>query len=321
MKHQVIAMLMVALATAPWAIGQEAKTRNQNQRNYPPQMKGVKSEIYKTVGDVELKIYIFEPPQHKPTDERAAIVFFFGGGWTGGSPQQFEHQCRYLASRGLVALTADYRVRSRHGVKVPQCIADAKSAVRWVRSNARRLGIDPDRIAAGGGSAGGHLAAATGLIQGFDEANEDLSISSVPNAMVLFNPAAALAPFEGSPALDAQRAQSLQERIGKDPEAVSPAHHVRANAPPTIIYFGTDDRLLKGAQYMQERMKAAKNRCQLLTWEGLPHGFFNWARFDNKPFIETMRATDEFLVSLGYLQGEPTIDEYPTPRSTSARKR
>jgi acetyl esterase/lipase len=308
----IVGLLVVGLVVSI-GMGQQARQAQQRrggQRAYPPQMEGAKVEVYKTAGDVNLNIYIFEPKGHQPTDERAAIVFFFGGGWNSGSPKQFEHQCRYLASRGMLALTADYRVRSRHGVKVPQCIADAKSAVRWVRANAKRLGIDPNRIAAGGGSAGGHLAAAAGLIEKFDEPNEDRSVSSVPNALVLFNPAVALAPFEGSPPFDSKRDAGIAERLGDAPDAVSPAHHVRKGAPPAILFFGTNDRFLEGARYMQDRMKAEGSRCELLTWEGLPHGFFNWERYDNKPFVETMRAADRFLASLGYLEGEATIAEY-----------
>lgn len=131
---------------------------------------GVRKEIYKTVGEVKLPIYIFAPPDHKPTDRRPAIIFFFGGGWTSGTPRQFEPQCRYLASRGMVAMTADYRVFSRHGTLAVKCVEDAKSAIRWVRANASRLGVDPKRIAAGGGSAGGHIAACAGGHQGFRRA-------------------------------------------------------------------------------------------------------------------------------------------------------
>jgi acetyl esterase/lipase len=292
---------------------QAQQAKRDRPRNYPPQMDGAKVEVYKTVGDVRLNIYIFEPEGHQPTDQRPAIVFFFGGGWRSGSPKQFEHQCRYLASRGMVAMTADYRVASRHDVKVPACIADAKSAVRWVRAHAERLGVDPERIAAGGGSAGGHLAAATGLIQGLDEPSEDASVSSVPNALVLFNPAAALAPFEGSDTFESHGNQDIRRRLGSDPLAVSPAHHVRKGAPPAIMFFGTADRLLAGAEYLQERMQAEGNRCELQTWDDLPHGFFNWGRYDNRPFLETVRATDKFLASLGYLEGEPTIDDYAAP--------
>ena len=119
--------------------------------------------------------------------------------------------------------------------------------------------------------------------------------------------------FERLPELqpfDPKRDASIRQRLGDDPEAVSPAHHVRRDAPPAIVFFGTDDRLLEGAQYMQKHMKAEGNRCELLTWEGLPHGFFNWGRYDNKPFWETMRAADKFLASLGYIEGNPTIEDY-----------
>jgi acetyl esterase/lipase len=309
-SRTLVGTLLVVTFLAADAVGQQNKRRQATSRNYPPKLKGARVETYKTIGDVQLKIYRFEPADHKSTDQRAAIVFFFGGGWQNGSPQQFEHQCRYLAGRGMVALTADYRVRSRHGVRVPQCIADAKSAVRWVRSQAKRLGIDPHRIAAGGGSAGGHLAAATALIRDFDEPDEDLTVSSAPNALVLFNPAAALAPFNGSEPFDEKKARGLRERLGDDPQRVSPAHHVRKGTPPTIVFFGSDDRLLEGARFLQRRMEEQGNRCELMTWDGLPHGFFNWGRYENKPFTETMEATDMFLASLGYLEGEPTIREY-----------
>ena len=69
----------------------------------------------------------------------------------------------------MVAMTADYRVASRHGTQARHCVADGKSAVRWIRQHAGRLGVDPHRVAAGGGSAGGHGAACTGVIAQGDE--------------------------------------------------------------------------------------------------------------------------------------------------------
>ena len=147
-----------------------------------------RAEVYKTVGDVKLKVYIYEPKGHKAVAKRPAIVFFFGGGWNGGTPKQFQEHCRYLASKGMVAMAADYRVASRQGTKPLHCARDGKSAVRWIRQNAKRLGIDPNRVASGGGSAGGHVAACTGTLPKHDEPGEDLKVSSVPNAMVLYNP-------------------------------------------------------------------------------------------------------------------------------------
>jgi acetyl esterase len=163
---------------------------------------GAITKVYKTIGSTELNLHIFGLEPKSNATLKPAIAFFFGGGWSGGTPKQFEQHCRYFASRGMVAITADYRVSSRHGTKALQCVLDANSTVRWIRKHANDLGVDPSRIAAGGGSAGGHLAACTGVIPGFGEFDEDLTISSIPNALVLFNPALALAPVDGYPALD-----------------------------------------------------------------------------------------------------------------------
>ena len=122
-----------------------------------------KSFTYKKTKQADLEIVVHFPPGWKETDKRPGIVFFFGGGWTNGTIKAFEPQAIYLASRGMVAACADYRIKSKHGVTPKECVEDAKSAVRWLRQNAAKLGIDPNRIAASGGSAGGHLAACTAL--------------------------------------------------------------------------------------------------------------------------------------------------------------
>lgn len=262
---------------------------------YPPRMEGARAETYKTVNGVSLDLYIFKPAV---ASNAPAIVFFFGGGWTGGSPQQFEFQCRHLASRGMVAITADYRVKSRQGAKPVQCLADARSAIRWVRANAARLGIDPNRIAAAGGSAGGHLAGCTPFIGEFDEAGEDGKISAEPNALVLFNPALVLAPLPGlNP--DGFGTKVPAERLGTQPERISPAHHIKPGAPPAIVFHGQADTTVPfvTSQKFADLMKAAGNRCELIGYPGQPHGFFNREPWRSK----TLEEADRFLVSLGWL--------------------
>jgi acetyl esterase len=307
MRQVFVAFLLLGVAAAPLA-GQPNR-RERPRRGYPPELPGAKVEVYKTVGDVKLNMYIFYPKEHKPGERRAAIVFFFGGGWQGGSPGQFQEQCKYLASRGMVAMAADYRVLSRHGTKAVKCVADAKSAVRWIRANADRLGIDPSRIAAGGGSAGGHIAACTGTVPDLDEPGEDTSISSVPNAMVLFNPALVLAPVDGASPFPGDRLKALQDRMGVDPVSVSPYHQVKKGDPPTIIFHGTADTTVpfRTAELFAEAMTRAGNRCKLVPFEGQQHGFFNYGRGDGTAYVATVRAMDEFLTELGYLEGEPTI--------------
>lgn len=291
-------------------------------QTYPPAFPDARAEVYKTIGDTRLSLYIFEPPAPAPSTgvitrattttaavapkNRPAIVFFFGGGWTNGSPAQFEQHCRYLAARGMVAITADYRVASRQKAKPIDCVADAKSALRWVRAHATHLGIDPQRIAAGGGSAGGHLAAAIATLTAFDEPTEDAKISSVPDALVLFNPALVLAPLAGL-SLDGFGERVPAERMGTDPKNLSPAHHVKPGTPPTIIFHGQADTTVPyaTAEAFTRAMKAAGNRCELVGTPGAVHGFFNYGRGDNSNYRATLAATDAFLVSLGWLAAPP----------------
>lgn len=305
MRFLVLPLVLLTLLVA--ANAQEGRRRG----DYPPELPGARVETYKTVGDTKLNLYIYEPADLKPGDKRPAIVLFFGGGWQNGSPRQFLQQCKYLASRGMVAIAADYRVASRNQVKAVDCVRDAKSAVRYVRAHADALHVDPDRIAAGGGSAGGHLAAAIGTIDAFDEADEDKSISSRPNALLLYNPALVLAPVAGLD-LESRRLADLKQRLGVEPGELSPYHHVAAGDPPTAIFHGTADKTVPhaSAEAFERAMKAAGNSCTLHSYDGEGHGFFNYGRGDGSKFAEVLTTSDRFLAELGYLQGEPTVEEF-----------
>ena len=289
----VLALLSLCVAVTA---GAQEKTAKKKAGGHPPVIDGTKSETYRKIGDTELKVWIFEPAQ-KSAKPLPAIVFFFGGGWSGGSPTQFEPHSRHLASRGMIAIVADYRVKTRQDAKPADCVSDAKACVRWVRANAARLGIDPERIAVGGGSAGGHLAAAVATLPGLDTAKDDKSVSCLPNALVLFNPATVLAPFPGLD-LKGFGAGLSKEKFGCEPEEISPLHHVKKGTPPTVIFHGKNDTTVpySTVEKFTEVMKAAGNRCELVGYEGQPHGFFNKSKY-----AETLAAADDFLVSLGYL--------------------
>jgi acetyl esterase len=306
--------LALALSACLLWAGPARPARAAGARSYPPVLPDARAEIYKTVGQTNLRLYIFTPKNHAATNRRPAIVFFFGGGWRAGSPKQFEKHCQYFASRGMVAITADYRVGSRQGAKPVQCVADAKSAIRWVRQNAARLGVDPNRIVASGGSAGGHIAACTAVVPDLDEPGEDTSVSAVPDAAVLFNPVLVLAPLEGMD-LEGFASRVNAERMGVDPKRISPAHHVRADAPPTIIFHGKADTTVPfaTAEAFRAKMNAAGNRCELVGFADQPHGFFNYGRGNNRFFRQTLTQADEFLTSLGYLSGPPQVDEFLSP--------
>lgn len=262
-----------------------------------------KTFVYKTTLQGELEMVVHFPPDGKPSDRRPGIIFFFGGGWTNGTVNQFEPQANYLAQRGMVAARADYRVKSRHGITPKECVEDAKSALRYMRSHASEWGIDPDRIVAAGGSAGGHLAACTSLTPGLDAAEEDRDVSSQPNALILFNPAL---NFSSEP--------RLLSRIGNDAELgklLSPTLHISPQTPPTLLLFGTADPLIKQGEEFIEKARANQVKVEMFTAEGAKHGFFN-----QSPWLErTTLRVDTFLKSLGYLEGEPTLgkDDRLTP--------
>jgi len=306
--------LALALSAHVLLGAEKRPAQGAGRRVYPPVLPGASVETYKTIGQTNLQLYIFTPRSTTPTNGRPAIVFFFGGGWTSGSPQQFEKQCQYFASRGMVAITADYRVASRQQAKPVQCVADAKSAIRWVRRNAARLGVDPDRIVAAGGSAGGHLAGCIAVVPGLDELGEDTSVSAVPNAAILFNPALVLAPLGGQD-FGSLASRITAERMGIEPQQLSPAHHVRAGAPPMIVFHGKADTTVPFAtsEAFANKMKAAGNRCELVGFEGQRHGFFNYGRGDNRLFLETLKQADQFLASLGCLTGPPRVDKFLKP--------
>jgi len=260
----------------------------------PNQYRPMQEYTYKFTGGGELRMFVHFPFDWKPTDRRAGIVFFFGGGWSGGSTDQFARHAAYLASRGMVAARADYRVKSRHHTTPHESVRDARSAMRWLRTHADLLGIDPDRLCAGGGSAGAHLAACTAIVDGVDELGDDLSVRCRPEALVLYNPVTTF---------DAERI----ERFGLRAEGIKricPLLNVTADTPPSILFYGSDDWLLPDGQAYVEACRAAGLRADLQVTPDCGHGFFN----HDPNFKPTLRAADVFLTELGYLTGPPLID-------------
>ncbi len=247
---------------------------------------------YKKVGDVELKLHLFE----KTSDEkdRPAIVFFFGGGWNSGNPSQFYPHCRHLADLGFVAMSAEYRVKSRNKTTPFECVEDGKSAVRWIRSHAQELGIDPDKIVAGGGSAGGHVAAAVATVPGLNAEGDPKEVSCVPNGLVLFNPV-----YDNGP--DGYGYSRVKPRH----EEISPMHNIHKGMPPAIVFLGSKDKLIpvKTAETFKVKMEEVGSDSVLKVYEGEGHGFFNYnrGRGDGSNYQQTITEMDAFLTKHGFL--------------------
>ena len=255
--------------------------------------------VYKTTAQGDLRMNLYFPSGWKKSGRRPAIIFFFGGSCATGTPQQFASAAEYFATRGLVAASAEYRIESIHHTVPQACAEDAKSAVRWLRLNATRLGIDGKRVIAGGGSSGATMAAFAAYNTTFEPDDEEASVSCEPDALVLINPAFG---FPNRSALTPEQAEAAKGPLG----AFITSWRVIKGGPPAILIFGTEDPLQEKARDFARQLIAAGTRAEFYTAEGQRHGFFN--RSDSSPWhILVLRQIDFFLGSLGYLGGEPTI--------------
>lgn len=263
-----------------------------NVLEQPKQSFHPKLVTYKKAGEAELALHIFAPPNPTAATSRPAIVFFFGGGWKRGTPIEFYPECAHFAARGFVAIAADYRITVLHNSTPFESVADGKSAIRWVRHHAKELGVNPQRIVAGGASAGGHVAAATGIIKGLEAAGEDDSVSSRPDALVLWYPVVDNGP-------DGYGHAWIKERYRE----ISPLHNVTSNAPPTLFFLGTKDSAIpvSTANEFKRRIELAGGRCELKLFENAVHPIYDYRKGDCVYRREMLSAADDFLASLGFM--------------------
>ncbi|MCB9882097.1 MAG: alpha/beta hydrolase fold domain-containing protein [Planctomycetes bacterium] len=267
---------------------------------------------------VTLHLHVFKPNGWTPEDRRPAVVYFFGGGWSQGTPTAFYPESQMLVQRGLVALCAEYRVKRREGTTPQDCVADAKSAMRYVRLHAKELGIDPLRIAAGGGSAGGHLALATALVDGFDEPGEATETSCEPNLLLLYNPVLDTSAPDGWGT----------NRLGDDAVAMSPMDHLRADQPPSLLVHGTADRTvpIETARRFRDGSTQHGASCTLYEYEGAEHGFFHpvdredLSAAANTTFLDITRKTFHFLGQHGFFELREQQATYLAPLADELRK-
>lgn len=242
-------------------------------------------EVYKTVGERSLHLHVFEPDGHTSADQRPVFLVIHGGGWTGGTPRWFYTFAERMSRVGMVGISLEYRLMNpQQGTTVFDCVRDACDAVKYIRKNAHKLGIDPERIAVSGASAGGHLAVGTALFDHLDRVPNPDDVSSTPNALILYYPV-----------IDTSTAGYGKNKIGERWQDLSPVHHVQPGIPPTILFHGTGDTVtpFSGAVEFTKHMKQAGNQCQLVSHEGGVHGYLI---FDLQLYEQALAMTKEFLI-------------------------
>lgn len=246
--------------------------------------------VYREVAGHSLRMELFSP-RGALTSLRPAILFFHGGGWELGTPEQFFPQCRFFAAQGYTCLSAAYRLASKHGSTPSDAVQDAREAIRFVRRNAQALGVIPNRIVVGGGSAGGHLAAALATAIPLPDPGADAGTSVRPDALVLFNPILNLAP-----------GQPDHAKVGDRWYALSPFHHVDNAMPPTLILSGDRDHEVPVAtlEVFCRTVRAKGGQCATHIYPGTGHGFFNAGVQGGRYFKATTQAMADFLLRLGW---------------------
>ena len=277
-RRNLLALTLQATAI-PTVAAAQAGGQGRGQGGAQPQTTAPDVAVEKDVvfgkgADLDLKLDIYRPPAG--VQKRMATIHFHGGGFAGGNKESLSERVRPFAALGYVAIAAQYRLSGQAGF--PALVHDAKTAIRWTRANAQRLGIDPQRIAVVGYSAGGYHAlftAGTANKPEFEGTGGNAGVSSQVAVCVAYYPATAV-PASMLPA-------------GADAAATRNAAattYVAAGFPPTIVFHGTKDTTIpiESSQRLVQQLRGATVPTEFHEFEGVPHVF------DSNPEFATLAA-------------------------------
>lgn len=315
-----------AIAAFYEQIGKPYLDKTRHQPNYrPPGIKDADTRefVFKKTPERALKLFVDYPEDWKAGEQRPAIILWYGGGFTQGDAGAFYYQANYFTKRGAVCFRPEYRIRDVDNTLPVFAVEDGISAVRWIKKNAGDFGIDCDKIAVGGGSAGGCMAAAVATVDterlaslGFVGKEDDQTIDTKVAAMILYNPF--LDFFEPT------HPRQIEEEclfLGKDPEdyrealhAISAIENVSKQSPPNIILFGTKDAFYVSDLRWIVKCREIGAECRDFVYQGEVHSWYN-----NSPHLEyTTHNVNEFLIDIGFLDRHPVV---PMPHKEISNSR
>ena len=243
------------------------------------------SAIYQAADGSDLPLLLFEPAE----GARAGVILFHGGALRTGSADGMAAHCRWLASHGVFAVSAGYRLLGQGAASIDDCLRDVRRAVEHFGTLAAARGVEASRQASGGSSAGAHLAMVAALA-----APDGPGPAKVPGvaAIVAFNPAGL-----DLLALPPERQRRIEQGSGIAAGRLadySLIEFVRPGNPPTLIHHGTGDEVepIGNVRRFREAMVRARNHCALLEYDDAGHGFHYPG---NGHFDDVMEATARFL--------------------------
>ncbi len=248
-------LLPLAVAAAP-----------QAPETTPTELPGAKTLVYRE-SPGPMRLFVVKPAGWKATDRRPALMFFFGGGWTTGTPKNSIFWAKFAADLGMVGIAPDYRTKGRNDVSPLGSVADSRAALRWVQDHAAELGLDPARIAVGGNSAGGHVALWTGITATPPGSDPAEAPRLKPAALILFSTVSDTTAERGY----------TPKRFGADALALSPLDQLDARMPPVLAFHGDADKTvpLSQATALRDKLVAGGNICELHIVPGGGHNFGN----------------------------------------------
>ncbi|WP_298288895.1 SUMF1/EgtB/PvdO family nonheme iron enzyme [Novosphingobium sp.] len=256
------------------------------------EMEPSSSYVYRAQDGRALRVFVDAPTALKAADKRPALVFFFGGSWNVGWQGVFSAYAEYFARRGLVCFRVDYRVGSRDGAgsTALRATQDAREALRWIRSNAGRFGVDPDRLVTMGESAGGHLALTSALSSGLDATQPDPALAPFVKAII--------AAYPVSDASD---------------KRISPVDLLSEGTPPLFVTWGTLDPFAPKLSAFVDKAASLNLSPGVHIEQGAGHGYILSEQYQTA----SIARMDAFLTGLGILA--PAAVPVEPPGFISAR--
>jgi acetyl esterase len=253
----------------------------------PTDLPGAETYFYRDSAGATppLRLFVVKPAGWQAGDRRAALIFFFGGGWTTGTPASSIFWARFAAEHGMVGIAPDYRTKGRNDTPPGAAVADSRAALHWVQEHAAELGLDPARITVGGNSAGGHVALWTAITAPPPGSAAEESPRLKPAALILFSTVSDTSAATGY----------TPKRFGENGTALSPVHQLDSKMPPVLAFHGDADKLvpLRQALALRDRLLATGNECELHIVPGGGHSFGNdvpeWREKSRELMLEFLR--------------------------------
>ena len=256
-------------------------------------LEGATTYIYRKTEEGELAAHVFFPEGHATRTKAAPLlVCLHGGMWDRSAPTQFVPHCHHFASRGMVAVSLEYRVFEKNRTGPVDAVEDAREAMRVMRESAGDLGIDPAQVVVMGAASGAYLALWTGLVR---KAEKVEGQSFRPDAMVLINPIS----DTGKKGMASDRFRDMGEAVAMSPLAALP----QKGLPPCLILHGLADRVVPPVQSerLQKMYKRKRNVCERMEFGGQDHSFFNF-HVNQDSYELVVGAVDQFLTQQGFLE-------------------